>query len=967
MSTMAPSTKPSEPSEPSGGGGDVPHSRPLLAPIILNAPPSPAGTHNGHILPPSLIAGRKSPQPAQSRLSHNPIPALEPSPMIIRSHSTPPVAHSPVIHPPGYLEDMEPPPIIPAAIEEGGFFRSRPSSPHSIRWKDDEDEDARGGYITPRRRGSGASESTTAWDMSPGGASSIGRNGDAGPSTSTATATAAARAKRRVGRFFAGNPSSTSLEGAEEDTYDASRISANYPRHSMRPSGDYSTGDETETPIPAKKHGFFAKLKHLGHGSHGRSPSGWTVDSMDDGGQTPAGPLTPAPYSPAIHGIPDEDEEYIDMDYPRGSLSQGSVGGSTVGGTRTAPGTPRIPGPRRRATITNVTEEARTRDSRASYSRRTSFRRITQFSHHRRSVDGSEAAAGSPTTTTYQSASAAKWRALKAGIRMMGQRKKEESKIDREKSAELMAELTAATPAVVIFASMFQRDEHGNKRIPILLEQLKVKISDSDKTPSKNSGRSHSVFRIELEYGSGLTRMKWVIYREFRDFFNLHSRYRLADISNTTFSGRDTHKLPKFPRATIPYLRGVRGLGSDEEDADTELSGTEGPTVTSPPGKKRPKHVRRKSSSVAGDHIHQGIATGLAAGLGTLTAPMGGAGGVGSVPAASRKDGFGIKQRMQLEEYLRRLIRIMIFRPDSNRLCKFLELSALGVRLAAEGSYHGKEGYLIIRSAKGSDFRRVWNPATMAKRHSPKWFLVRHSYIVCVDSPEEMNIYDVFLVDANFEVDAKKFLRKKPKDLAVAPSNPAHPQHHSLTIQNGERQLKLLAKNERQLLQFHESIRSMKDNTIWSQQQRFQSFAPVRKGVFAQWLVDGRDYMWNVSRAISMAKDVIYIHDWWLSPELVSLPPPRHLSDELRLTLYSIFDALRPSRRSGASIASFRERPRRESRSLSLCTETLARRSQSTLRTLNTRSSISTPTYLSSAHPTRSDKPPSSGRITRRF
>lgn len=774
----------------------------------------------------------------------------------------------------GFLEDMEPPPVIPAAIEEGSPHRSRPNSSHSIRW---EDEDIRGGYTTPHRRGSGASESTTAWDMSPGGASSIGRSGaggDAGPST------AATRAKRRVGRFFGGgNPSTTSLEAAEEDNYDGmitpvSRMSANYRRQSLRPSGDYSTGDETETPIAAKKHGFFAKLKHLGHGSHGRSLSGWTVDSMDDGGQTPIGPLTPAVYSPAIGGIPDEDEEeYMDIEYPRRSMSQGSVGGSIAGGARTAPGTPRMPaGPRRRATIGNITEDAGAREARNSYSRRASFRRITQFSHNRnsvaRSVDGTEGApAASPTTAGgYQSASAAKWRAIKAGIRMMGQRKKEESKIDREKSAELMAELTAVTPAAVIFASMFQRDEHGNKRIPILLEQLKVKISDTDKNPSKSSGRSHSVFRIELEYGSGLTRMKWVIYREFRDFFNLHSRYRLADISGTTFGGRDAHKLPKFPRATIPYLRGVRGLGSDEEDADTELSGTEGPSGT---GKKRPKHGRRNSSSVAGEHLHQGIATGLAAGLGTLTAPIGGAGGVGGVPTANRKEGFAMKQRQQLEDYLRKLIRIMIFRPDSNRLCKFLELSALGVRLAAEGSYHGKEGYLIIRSAKGSDFRRVWNPATMAKRHSPKWFLVRHSYIVCVDSPEEMNIYDVFLVDSAFEVDAKKFLRKKPKDLAVAPSNPAHPQHHSLTIQNSERQLKLLAKNERQLQQFHESICTMKDNTTWSQQQRFQSFAPVRKGVFAQWLVDGRDYMWNVSRAISMAKDVIYIHDWWLSPELV--------------------------------------------------------------------------------------------------
>jgi phospholipase D1/2 len=133
-----------------------------------------------------------------------------------------------------------------------------------------------------------------------------------------------------------------------------------------------------------------------------------------------------------------------------------------------------------------------------------------------------------------------------------------------------------------------------------------------------------------------------------------------------------------------------------------------------------------------------------------------------------------------------------------------------------------------------------------------------------------MNIYDVFLVDSKFNVDSTKSYTKKAKELAINASN-AHTQHHRLTLANHERTLKLLAKNDRQLQQFTDSIRFMRENTIWSKAQRFQSFAPVRKGVFAQWLVDGRDYYWNASRAISMAKDVIYIHDWWLSPEVVSI------------------------------------------------------------------------------------------------
>lgn len=71
---------------------------------------------------------------------------------------------------------------------------------------------------------------------------------------------------------------------------------------------------------------------------------------------------------------------------------------------------------------------------------------------------------------------------------------------------------------------------------------------------------------------------------------------------------------------------------------------------------------------------------------------------------------------------------------------------------------------------------------------------------------------------------------------------------------------------------------------------RFDSFAPIRLNVAAQWLVDGvsfffrqhvfmrvkptgqRDYFWNLSRAILLAKESVYIHDWWLTPgRLISM------------------------------------------------------------------------------------------------
>ena len=507
--------------------------------------------------------------------------------------------------------------------------------------------------------------------------------------------------------------------------------------------------------------------------------------------------------------------------------------------------------------------------------RPSNFRRFTGLGS---STEGQGGASPSPWRThraeRATTLSAAKWRQLKAGLKMIGQRRKAENTIDHAKSAELLAELTAGAPAALILASMFQRDDHGNKRIPILLEQLKVRITDSRQVDSK-SGDRHMIFRIEMEYGNGLTRMKWVIHRALRDFANLHVRYKvqIGAQKYIQLKGDEVRtKLPHFPRSTFPYLRGIRGLDSEsDEDEDNdgdvagpsggEASGTEQSVKRKKKRKPRPTLAARRKSSVASQS-----ADGAA--------------------LQARREAYPERQRKKLESYLQQMIRYLIFRPESNRLCKFLELSALGVRLAAEGSYHGKEGLLVIKSGKGVDFRRAWTPSLIVGRHGPKWFSVRHSYVVCVDSPEAMNIYDVFLVDANFRLSTKrKRLRdqQKPKDMAkVAKESAAHPQHHSLKLYNSERKLKLLAKNERQLQQFQESILFMCTNSPWAKPKRFDSFAPVRSKVFAQWLVDGRDYMWNVSRAISMAKDVIYIHDWWLSPELY-MRRPAAISQKWRL------------------------------------------------------------------------------------
>lgn len=486
---------------------------------------------------------------------------------------------------------------------------------------------------------------------------------------------------------------------------------------------------------------------------------------------------------------------------------------------------------------------------------------------------------------------AQKWQQVKRTLRAL--RKQKTEQMDYMKSAELMAELRAGAPAVLMLASMLQRDEHGNKRIPVLLEQLKLKIRDSQPVQGGDSER-HWLFTIDLEYGSGPSRMKWTIKRTIREILNMHWKYKLTlknekYLTNQLNLGSHRPKQPSFPLSAFPYLRGVRGLEDDEDEPppaggeDTageataaEMTAAEG-TATEGEGRPRPK--KKRSRMVLGGRRKSSAVPDL----------NGSSADLSQLDAAAARRRYVERQQRMLEKYLTEMVHWLMFRPDSNRLCRFLELSALGVRLAAEGSYHGKECYLHIQSSKGLDFRRVITPQRVFARHTRKWFLVRQSYIVCVESPENMNIYDVYLVDPKFKIITKKSKLKQIRsshsngeeeiDLTVSP---VAEKHHTLKILTSERKVTLFSRNQHIVRQFEESITEMLKATPWHIRNRFGSFAPVRTGVHAQWLVDGRDYMWNVSRAINMARDVIYIHDWWLTPELY-MRRPACISQKWRL------------------------------------------------------------------------------------
>jgi phospholipase D1/2 len=158
---------------------------------------------------------------------------------------------------------------------------------------------------------------------------------------------------------------------------------------------------------------------------------------------------------------------------------------------------------------------------------------------------------------------------------------------------------------------------------------------------------------------------------------------------------------------------------------------------------------------------------------------------------------------------------------------------------------------------KGSNASIGLSLRAYKERYTPKWFMVRESYILCAHDIAGLEIYDVFMVDEHFSVKINQILgvhksAKRGKKF----------HHHLFTVSNASRRIQLGSNSHRKMTQFIESIQYMKEHTPWTQKHRFGSFAPVRNHTQCQWIVDGRDYFWNVSRAILNARDVIYIHGY---------------------------------------------------------------------------------------------------------
>lgn len=403
---------------------------------------------------------------------------------------------------------------------------------------------------------------------------------------------------------------------------------------------------------------------------------------------------------------------------------------------------------------------------------------------------------------------------------------------------------------IMCLASAIIDDDYGLHKGPMMLPLLSVVVVDITETDSTDK----RVFKFYLEYGIGSRCLRWTIVRTLDQLEALHRS--LNNIVKETFDmtfKRSHMQLPSFPKLH-------KHKRTEQSDAKS--------THESVPESEVSIRMTRIQTRLKNLHLKS------------------------KLPKTQQNfDKTGLNRQFveDMQIYLDALIMSVTFREHSLRLFQFFEMSPFSMLLNNEISIKRKEGTLFIgTSAKKQGWRvghmRFHDLAEMVDRHTNKWFILGDSFLMYTSDISSTTPLDVFLFDSYTEITQGH--GKSVPDIAEGHlENPKETMKKSkkyyvgIEIKNNERKLTLATTQKYYMDDWRHSIKRVVESTEWTKKHRFGSFAPVRHDAFAQWFVDARDYMFAASSAIEMAKDVIYIHDWWLSPELYLRRPPNGNQD----------------------------------------------------------------------------------------
>ncbi|KAL4704091.1 hypothetical protein ACJJTC_016349 [Scirpophaga incertulas] len=234
----------------------------------------------------------------------------------------------------------------------------------------------------------------------------------------------------------------------------------------------------------------------------------------------------------------------------------------------------------------------------------------------------------------------------------------------------------------------------------------------------------------------------------------------------------------------------------------------------------------------------------------------------------------GIQLRMkQLEEYLFNLLNISIYR-NHHETVKFLEVSNLS--FISELGVKGKEGMVLKRTGSTQPGQAGCNcfgmlghmvcvrcnyfcTGLVCAKWQERWLFVKDTFFGYI-RPSDGVIKAVMLFDQGFEVSSGMY---------------STGMNHGLQILNQSRQMVIKCWTKRKSKEWIQYLKAVANQSArdFTSPNVHHSFAPPRPNTAVATLVDGRAYMSAVADAMELAREEIFIADWWLSPEIYMKRP----------------------------------------------------------------------------------------------
>ncbi|CAJ0951474.1 unnamed protein product, partial [Mesorhabditis belari] len=219
------------------------------------------------------------------------------------------------------------------------------------------------------------------------------------------------------------------------------------------------------------------------------------------------------------------------------------------------------------------------------------------------------------------------------------------------------------------------------------------------------------------------------------------------------------------------------------------------------------------------------------------------------------------QRREQLESWLQMLLHIPINR-NHHETAEFLEISRFSF-VNDLGSKHN-EG-LAKKRPGGALVFYGWKQCCVkwVLPWSKRWLMVRDTFVAYMN-PSSEKLRLVMLIDQAFKI-------------AVG-GKEADGMANGLIIYNSQHELHLKCRRLEDTLNWKRSIEEVMQGPgkIFTDPHRYASSFPVRDESFGKWYVDAKDFMEQASDMMELAKEEIFIADWWLSPEIYMKRPSLH-------------------------------------------------------------------------------------------